>query len=143
MKLKKDTKLPLSSWHYYLQTVKKQEPDKNYGELMTLLAPKWKIMSETDKQPYKDMHEKDKQRYISNKHKVKPKRSRSAYIFMSKVKHKEIVDSSPQASFAEVGKKLGELWRSMSKDEKEPFENMAEEDRIRYQNDMENFKRDL
>jgi structure-specific recognition protein 1 len=41
---------------------------------------------------------------------------------------------------AEVGKKLGEMWKALSDAEKEPFNKMAAGDKERYAKAMEDYK---
>ena len=41
---------------------------------------------------------------------------------------------------AEVGKKLGELWKAMSDADKEPFNAQAAADKERYEKEMEHYK---
>jgi len=49
------------------------------------------------------------------------------------------VDSN-DLSFGKIGAKLGELWRSLSAEEKRPYEDEASQDRERYRKEMEAYK---
>jgi hypothetical protein len=41
----------------------------------------------------------------------------------------------------EIGKALGDMWKTMSDVDKAPFEHMAAQDKARYQRELEEFKR--
>ncbi|KAJ4769081.1 Non-histone chromosomal protein 6 [Rhynchospora pubera] len=57
-----------------------------------------------------------------------PKRGMTAFI-------------NPGLSFTEVGKALGEKWKKMSSEEKEPYEALAKADSKRYREQMDGYKR--
>jgi len=69
-----------------------------------------------------------------------PKRSKSPYICFSTVKHKEIKESmGPEAKVSDVAKKVAEIWRSLTDDEKKHWEQEAEKDKQRYQEEKANY----
>ena len=49
--------------------------------------------------------------------------------------------SLPQATFGELGKKIGELYRNLTPDEKAKYEKLAAKDKLRYQTEMEAWKK--
>ncbi|ODQ63614.1 Non-histone chromosomal protein 6 [Nadsonia fulvescens var. elongata DSM 6958] len=64
-----------------------------------------------------------------------PKRSLSAYMFFANETRDLIRAQNPGIAFGQVGKLLGEKWRMMTADEKEPFEEKAKEDKKRYEDE--------
>ncbi|KAJ1724191.1 Non-histone chromosomal protein 6 [Coemansia erecta] len=62
-----------------------------------------------------------------------PKRALSAYMFFSQAKRTTVKEKNPDASFGNIGKLLGDMWKKMSEDEKKPFNKQAEADKKRYE----------
>ncbi|KAJ2695944.1 Non-histone chromosomal protein 6 [Coemansia sp. IMI 203386] len=62
-----------------------------------------------------------------------PKRALSAYVFFSQANRKTVKDDNPEASFGNIGKLLGDMWKGMSDKEKAPFVKQAEDDKKRYE----------
>ena len=48
----------------------------------------------------------------------KPKRAPNAYMMFCKKMRPEIIKENPDLKFTEIGKRLGELWRGLTDDEK-------------------------
>ncbi|KAL3899117.1 MAG: hypothetical protein SGCHY_002277 [Lobulomycetales sp.] len=67
-----------------------------------------------------------------------PKRGLSAYMFFVKEKRADVSASNASMSFGEVGKELGRLWKEVSAEDKEKYDNMAAADKERYKREMEN-----
>ncbi|BDA50575.1 probable high mobility group protein B2 at N-terminal half [Coccomyxa sp. Obi] len=61
----------------------------------------------------------------------KVKRAKSAYIFFVSEKRPAVKADHPELGFGELTKKLGEMWKAMSAEEKAPYEAMAMEDKNR------------
>ncbi|ORZ26285.1 high mobility group box domain-containing protein [Lobosporangium transversale] len=66
-----------------------------------------------------------------------PKRPRNSYIFFTLMKRDDIKKKHPEFKPTEITKMLGEEWQKLSESEKESYGNMAENDKRRYQNEME------
>ncbi|KAI8969286.1 high mobility group box domain-containing protein, partial [Mycotypha africana] len=64
-----------------------------------------------------------------------PKRGLSAYMFFSQEKRAEVKADNPDASFGQIGKLLGEKWKSMSDEDKKPYVAKAEADKKRYEDE--------
>lgn len=58
---------------------------------------------------------------------AKPKRGMSAYMLFAREKRPEVKRANPNATFGEIAKKLGEMWRSLSPEQKTKYEKMARE----------------
>tara|TARA_B100000073_G_C23669881_1_gene548158 strand:+ start:641 stop:844 length:204 start_codon:yes stop_codon:yes gene_type:complete len=50
-----------------------------------------------------------------------PKKQLSPYMKFCKETRAKIVEENPKLTFGEVGRKMGEMWREMSDDEKKKF----------------------
>ncbi|KAI8353686.1 high mobility group box domain-containing protein [Mortierella sp. GBAus27b] len=66
-----------------------------------------------------------------------PKRPRNSYIFFTLMKRDDIKKKHPEFKPTEITKMLGEEWQKLSETEKENYGNMAENDKKRYQSEME------
>ena len=51
-----------------------------------------------------------------------------------------IKEEKPDIQFTEMGKLIGEKWRGLSADDKKEFEEMADEDKKRYDEEMSKYK---
>ncbi|EHA8587922.1 FACT complex subunit SSRP1 [Cocos nucifera] len=69
-----------------------------------------------------------------------PKRAMSGFMFFSNAERENIKKTNPGMSFTDVGRALGERWKKMSAEEKEPFEAMARADSKRYKEAMAGYK---
>lgn len=65
-----------------------------------------------------------------------PKRHANAYIHFVNDKRKEIVAVNPNLKVVEVSKIIGDMWKKSSDDEKKKYWNIAEQDKIRYKNEL-------
>ncbi|XP_078432185.1 FACT complex subunit SSRP1-like [Wolffia australiana] len=69
-----------------------------------------------------------------------PKRALSGFMFFSNSERDKVKKNNPGMSFTDVGRTLGEMWKKMSAEEKEPYESMASADKKRYKVAMEDYK---
>ncbi|XP_072977188.1 FACT complex subunit SSRP1-like [Typha angustifolia] len=69
-----------------------------------------------------------------------PKRAMSGFMFFSNTERENLKRSHPGMSFTEVGRALGERWKKMTAEEKEPYESMAKADSKRYKEAMAGYK---
>ena len=68
--------------------------------------------------------------------KTGPKKPLSAYMCFCKAKRADVVAANPELKGAEVFKKMGEVWKGYSEEEKKPFQEMASQDKERYQREL-------
>ncbi|GMM49143.1 high-mobility group nucleosome-binding protein [Starmerella bacillaris] len=61
-----------------------------------------------------------------------PKRPITAYMFYAQNERKNVNRDKPDAKFGEVGKIIGERWRQLDAEGKKKYEDMAVEDKKRY-----------
>ncbi|PIA62533.1 hypothetical protein AQUCO_00200505v1 [Aquilegia coerulea] len=69
-----------------------------------------------------------------------PKKALSGFMFFSNSERDNLRKSNPGMAFTDVGRALGERWRSMTAEEKEPFEAKARVDQKRYKEAMADYK---
>ncbi|CAA6666217.1 unnamed protein product [Spirodela intermedia] len=69
-----------------------------------------------------------------------PKRAMSGFMFFSNTERDNVRKTNPGMSFTDVGRTLGEMWKKMSAEEKEPYESMANADKKRYKEAMAGYK---
>ncbi|KAG5226882.1 FACT complex [Salix suchowensis] len=69
-----------------------------------------------------------------------PKRSKSAYMFFSQMERENVRKSNPGIVFGEIAKALADKWNAMTAEEKEPYEEMARDDKKRYKLQVNDYK---
>ncbi|GAB7361970.1 hypothetical protein MBLNU230_g2007t1 [Neophaeotheca triangularis] len=62
-----------------------------------------------------------------------PKRGLSAYMFFANDQRDKVREENPGIKFGEVGKLLGERWKSLNEKQKAPYEAKAAADKKRYE----------
>ncbi|GAB4821853.1 hypothetical protein N2152v2_008899 [Parachlorella kessleri] len=67
----------------------------------------------------------------AKKDKDAPKRALSAFMFFSNAVRDDVKKENPGVTFGEVGKLIGERWKSLSDEEKKPYQDQAEKDKTR------------
>jgi len=68
-----------------------------------------------------------------------PKRASGAYVFFTNEMRPKVLQEFPGIKFVELGKVLGERWRALTAAEKKRYEEMAAEDKIRFQMEMQQY----
>lgn len=64
-----------------------------------------------------------------------PKKGLSAFMFFSQAMRDTIKEENPDVSFGEIGKLLGERWKALDAEGKEPYEEKARKDKARYESE--------
>jgi len=77
------------------------------------------------------------QRKRRKKSRDAPKRPLSSYMLFVREARPAIVDKHPEAKFTEIGKIIGEQWAKLPAEKKYKYVQMAEDDKRRYQLEME------
>ncbi|THY89808.1 hypothetical protein D6C93_06772 [Aureobasidium pullulans] len=62
-----------------------------------------------------------------------PKRGLSAYMFFANEQREKVREDNPGIKFGDVGKLLGEKWKSLNEKQKTPYEAKAAADKKRYE----------
>ena len=66
-----------------------------------------------------------------------PKRASGAYVFFTQEMRPQINSEQPGIKFVDMGRILGERWRELDADSKKRYEEMAAEDKLRWQKEVE------
>ncbi|KAJ0245391.1 FACT complex subunit SSRP1 [Hirschfeldia incana] len=69
-----------------------------------------------------------------------PKKAMSGFMYFSQMERDNIKKDNPGIGFGEIGKVLGDKWRQMSAEEKEPYEAKAQVDKKRYKDEISDYK---
>jgi len=129
---------------YPMHSVGISEISRRCGEI-------WKTMTEREKAPYFEMAEEDKERYQNemldwrpgkiylgpeSRDPNMPKRYMSSYIFFSNDYRPIVREKDPSLTLPEVSRCLGIAWKNLTKEQRQPYEKRASEDKERYNRDM-------
>lgn len=141
-------KRPTSAYFYFVQ-IEREEAAKR-GEKITRVAEwtkqisvKWRELTVTQKEQFQIMAATDKARYTqqmaayTGKDANRPKRPQSAYFlwladFRARMKNKFIENK-------DILRAAGEEWRKMTNMSKAPYEQLAEEERRKYEVKMKEY----
>ncbi|CAJ2675602.1 FACT complex subunit SSRP1 [Trifolium pratense] len=69
-----------------------------------------------------------------------PKRALSGFMFFCQMERENLKKTNPGISFLDVGRVLGEKWKNLSAEEKEPYEAKAQADKKRYKDELSGYK---
>ncbi|XP_022774469.1 FACT complex subunit SSRP1-like [Durio zibethinus] len=95
--------------------------------------------SKASKKKARDGQDDGKKKKKKKKDPNAPKRAMSGFMFFSQVERENLKKSNPGASFTEVSRILGEKWKKLSKEEREPYEAKAKVDRKRYDDEKRGY----
>jgi hypothetical protein len=148
---------------------KRENPGMTFGQLAKYTSHMYKNLTPDEKATWDSRAAQDKARYDAelatyvappghdakgvmiedhrprkkNKRGLKdpaaPKRASGAYVFFTNQERPQIHKEFPGIKFTEMGRVLGERWRALDNDEKKPFEDMANEDKLRFQMEMQQY----
>ena len=68
-----------------------------------------------------------------------PKRASGAYVFFTNEMRPKVLQEFPGIKFVELGRVLGERWRALTPQQKKRYEDMAAEDKVRFQMEMQQY----
>ncbi|GMM57459.1 high-mobility group nucleosome-binding protein [Maudiozyma humilis] len=66
-----------------------------------------------------------------------PKRALSAYMFFANENRDIVRSENPDVTFGQIGRLLGERWKALTAEDKEPYEAKAAADKKRYESEKE------
>eukprot|EP00924_Labyrinthula_sp_SR-Ha-C_P011756 augustus_masked-scaffold_69-processed-gene-0.59-mRNA-1 protein AED:0.05 eAED:0.07 QI:0/-1/0/1/-1/1/1/0/178 len=73
------------------------------------------------------------------KHPDAPKAALGSYMWFCQEERPKVVEDKPDLSAKEILTELGNRWRQISEDDKKRFQEKADEDKVRYKKEEENF----
>lgn len=154
----KDIKRARPAYQFFCNEKRKELQEENedvgFGEINKMLGQMWGDLSEKERRPYEKQAEKDKARYTKEfeaakqkaiargEYKENPlkslKKPRTSYLCFStdpSIRKKWAKKSG--GDIKELMKILGHQWKKMNEEEKQPYVDMAEEDKARYEKEKE------
>mmetsp|Transcript_4394 Transcript_4394/g.6671 ORF Transcript_4394/g.6671 Transcript_4394/m.6671 type:complete len:148 (-) Transcript_4394:50-493(-) len=70
-----------------------------------------------------------------------PRQASNAYMIFCKEQRSRVKKQRPDLAFGKIGAQLGLMWRSMSPEEREPYETKASKDRERFRRESDEYYR--
>jgi len=157
-------KNPLSAYTYFIMDVRKdvaaKNPKMSFREVAIAVGKMWHALREEQRKIYNQKAEQDKARYenemmnwthmlnaeaaeaaMENKSKKRkkngPKNPLSAYTYFVIEKRPIVSSSNPKLSFGEVATHVGQMWRALESEGRAKYEQLAREDKERYDREKE------
>jgi hypothetical protein len=148
---------------------KRENPGMTFGQLAKYTSHMYKNLTPDEKATWEARAHQDKARFDSEistyipppghdargvliedqrpkKHKKRgpkdpsaPKRASGAYVFFTNEMRPKVLRDHPGIKFVDLGKVLGERWRALTIEEKKRFEEMASNDKVRFQEEMQSY----
>jgi len=138
--------------HFYNQVFR---PGMAVMEVYKTAQERWKCMTPAERAPYSEIASNQRERLglempstsgitISTaessvrkrKRAVKdpnaPKRATTAFFYFAQEERPKVREVNPEFKVTDISKKLGEMWRAMDAQQKQPFQDLAVKDRERY-----------
>lgn len=116
----------------------KERPAKKESKKETSSSSKASSSKKKSKDGDEDGSKKKKQK--KKKDPNAPKRALSGFMFFSNMERENIKKSNPGIAFTDVGRVLGDKWKKMTVEEKEPYEAKARQDKKRYKDEISGYK---
>jgi high mobility group protein B2 len=148
---------------------KRENPGMTFGQLAKYTSHMYKNLTPEEKATWEARAQQDKARYDAEiaayvpppghdargvliedhrprkrnkrgpKDPAAPKRASGAYVFFTNEMRPKVLQEFPGIKFVDLGKVLGERWRALTPEEKKRFEEVATEDKIRFQMEMQQY----
>lgn len=148
---------------------KRENPGMTFGQLAKYTSHMYKNLTPEEKATWEARAQQDKSRFdeeiasyvpppghdsrgvLIEEHRPKrrnkrgprdptaPKRASGAYVFFTNEMRPKVLQEFPGIKFVDLGKVMGERWRALTPDEKKHYEDLAAEDKIRFQMEMQQY----
>jgi len=149
------------------QGLRLEHPELKITEIGKELGRLWKDLADEEKKRYIEQATQDKARYhhamstyvksVSDsdsddgprrkrrkkkkvKDPLKPKRAMSSFMYFANEQRQAVRDKYPDIKITEIGKRLSEMWKLLTAEEKQRYIDLADKDKARYNSEMEHFK---
>lgn len=149
---------------------KAHNPGMTFGQLAKYTSYMYKCLSQEEKQRWEAHSAQDKARYEAEmttytpppgydatgsvvedrrlnkkymkKHKDpdQPKRARGSFVFFTFDMRPKVMEEYPGIKFVEMGVILGKRWRALTTEDKQKYEEMAQDDKLRFNKEMEKYQ---
>eukprot|EP00967_Tisochrysis_lutea_P139975 scaffold254965_cov28-Tisochrysis_lutea.AAC.5 len=161
----RDEKAPkraMSAYHFFAAekraSVKAETPGITSSEIQKALTAKWRELNYDQRAKYMELASEDKKRYErdaigyvpppkptkSGKRLAKdaeaPKKAKTAYLFFADENRNALSRQHPGLGVGGLAKHLAEAWKTCPEAERQKFEELAAEDKARYQKEMSTYK---
>ena len=162
-------KKPMAAYMFFSSDfrdkVKAQHPNASFGELGRMLGDMWKAMDERQKAPYEKKAVADKERYQaekkvwdarpkppvvrgaqgkrSKKDPNAPKKPMGAYMFFCAANREQLKANNPNATFGEIGRMLGDMWKQIDERNRVPYQKKADTDKLRFEKEKKAYEATL
>merc|ERR1712038_1438917 len=146
-------KKPLSAYFLFSQEerlkAKAENPDYSITEVAKELGKRWATLNPDIKNTYEQRYQDARRVYETEMNTYKPKKKKdpnapkqplSAYFIFSTEERLKVKEENPGFSICEVAKELGRRWAEMDPQVKQRYQQRAEEERQKYDNDMANYR---
>ncbi|CAJ0580969.1 unnamed protein product, partial [Mesorhabditis spiculigera] len=141
---------------------KKKFPNENVQvpEISKKCSDKWKTMNDDEKRRFYELAQKDQERYQAEvaayggedhtrkrkrpkKDPNAPKRALSAFFFFSQERRPEVQAKHVEWKVMQVAQELGRMWKDMTLEDRDIYEQRAAADKERYAVEMQEYKAGL
>lgn len=128
-------------------------------DMMKQLGKIWSNLSREERKTYEDVAKKDKERYekemnllavngrtVEKLHEVehkRPKKCLSAYMIFVRETRSKISKANPDMPVLQIMKEVGNKWQNLTPTEKQIFQKMADDDKIRYKEELKEFEKEV
>merc|ERR1711994_1025583 len=129
---------------------KNENPEMSITEVAKELGRRWATLEPSLKASYENRYQDARKVYASEMSHFKPQKKKkdpnapkqplSAYFIFSTEERLKVKEENPGFSICEVAKELGRRWAEMDPGVKQRYQQRAEEERQKYDNDMANYR---
>jgi len=150
-----EPKRPQGAFFLYLNALrpmfKEDNPDMSHKEITAEISKNWNDLSSEEKEPFESEAAELKKAYVVKKAEwdlkngktakdpKAPKRPLSSYMIFSQENREKIMTENPGIKFTEVAKKAGEMWKSITAEEKKPYEEKAVAAKAKYEIEIKEY----
>lgn len=122
-----------------------KNPDKSKREVAELLKAQWKELSTEDKEPFQAKAVDDEKRYetaLAEWRRKTPQKPKilSAYLLYSQDERKRLKAVNPDLEITEISVRAGKGWNALSEEEKQPYKDQYEKDKVRFQKEKAEYQ---
>lgn len=127
--------------------------------MMKQLGKIWSNLTKDERKVYEDVARKDKERYesemkiitsngrtVEKVHEVehkRPKKCLSAYMIFVRERRCKISAANPDMPVLQIMKEVGNEWQNLTPDQRQIYQAMADEDKIRYKEELKEFEKEV